>query len=81
MKDKLLFKLDKSADLQLKVTLQEYKGVLLIDVRFYYLNYRTGEYRPSTQGIALTSPDLIEELVKVLPKAAKELEKVVLARN
>ena len=76
--EKILFKLDKSADRQIRVTLQEYRGGHLIDVRIYYLDDRTGEYRPTRQGIALSSPDMIDDLIKVLPEASEELRKTVL---
>jgi hypothetical protein len=74
--EKVLFKLNKSADRQLRITLQEYRGAPLLDVRYYYLDSGTGEYRPTKQGIALASQGMIDDLAKALLQASKEYRKI-----
>ena len=73
MKDRILFEVKKSTDRQLRITLQEYRQDPVLDVRFYYLDGKSGEWRPTRQGITLTSSDMIEDLMKVLPQASTEL--------
>ncbi|KAG4438702.1 hypothetical protein IFR05_005829 [Cadophora sp. M221] len=54
-----------------RVTVQEFKGHKLINIREYY--EKDGEYKPSSKGISLTV-DQYKALLEVLPKLNKHLK-------
>ncbi|KAH7350901.1 transcriptional Coactivator p15-domain-containing protein [Rhexocercosporidium sp. MPI-PUGE-AT-0058] len=54
-----------------RVTVQEFKGQKLINIREYY--EKEGEYKPSSKGISLTV-DQYKALLEVLPKLNTHLK-------
>lgn len=73
--DELIAQFEKNATEVVRVSLTEYHGRKLVDVRVYYSD-DAGAYRPTRKGISL-SVDVYPELKRAL----RALEKVLLARD
>ena len=73
--DELIEQFEKNATEVVRVSLTEYRGRKLVDVRVYYSD-NEGQYRPTKKGVALS--------VDVYPdfkRAMLALEKVLLERD
>ena len=73
--DELIAQFEKNATEVVRVSLTEYRGRKLIDVRVYY-STDDGEYRPTKKGVSL-SVDVYPDFKRAL----LELEKVLLERD
>ncbi|HOV90522.1 MAG TPA: transcriptional coactivator p15/PC4 family protein [Syntrophorhabdaceae bacterium] len=58
---------------KIKVALKEFKGKRYVDMRTYFENDE-GEWIPTKKGITF-SPDLLEDVLKILKDAKKVIEK------
>lgn len=63
----------KNAREVIRVVENEYKGHRFIDVRIYYKDEESGEYKPSKKGIALNS-EVIKPVIELLKEGAKILK-------
>ena len=73
--DELIAQFEKNATEVVRVSLTEYRGRKLVDVRVYYSDDE-GQYRPTKKGVSLS--------VDVYPdfrRALVELEKILLERD
>ncbi|RMF94368.1 MAG: transcriptional coactivator p15 [Nitrospinota bacterium] len=69
--DELVAKFEKNAAEQIYVSLREYRGHQLIDVRTYYQT-EEGEWRPTKKGVSI-SVDLFPELKQAIVNLEKRL--------
>ena len=70
----LIGKITRNGKQRLLVTIEENKGIKVIDVRAYNI-INDGELVPTQEGIAL-SPETIETLIGLLREAQKKLSAV-----
>lgn len=70
----ILHQFPKNATEEVRVSLTEYKGHKLIDLRIYYEPEDSGERRPTKKGITI-DVGLYPELKKAMIKIEKELLK------
>lgn len=73
--DELIEQFEKNATEVVRVSLTEYRGHKLVDVRVYYAD-NEGQYRPTKKGVSLS--------VEVYPdfrRALLTLEKILLERD
>lgn len=56
------------------VALQEYKGTEIIDIRNYYQDPTSDEWKPTRKGISVPL-DQIDSLYDLISKAREEIEK------
>jgi len=73
--DELIAQFEKNATEVVRVSLTEYRGRKLVDVRVYYSDDE-GQYRPTKKGVSL-SVDVYPDFKRAL----LELEKILLERN
>lgn len=73
--DEIIAQFEKNATEVVRVSLTEYKGRKLIDVRVHYSSDE-GEYRPTKKGVSL-SVDVYPDFKRAL----LELEKILLERD
>jgi len=64
----LIAEIEKNAVEVIRVSWSEYKGHHFLDVRVYYEDGETGEWKPTKKGIAI-APDLLPELIAALQTA------------
>jgi hypothetical protein len=70
-----IYECHKNAFEKVKIHLQEYKGIVVIDIRVYYLiPGNTNEWRPSHKGLCM-SVDKLDDLLKGLKLAKEQLNK------
>ena len=73
--DELIAQFEKNATEVVRVSLTEYRGRKLLDVRVYYSDDE-GQYRPTKKGVSL-SVDVYPDFKRAL----LELEKILLERD
>jgi hypothetical protein len=73
--DELIAQFEKNATEVVRVSLTEYRGHKLVDVRVYYSDDE-GQYRPTKKGVSL-SVDVYPDFKRALV----ELEKILLERD
>jgi len=73
--DELIAQFDKNATEVVRVSLTEYRGRKLVDVRIYYSDAE-GQYRPTKKGVSLSL-----EVYPDFKRAMLALEKVLLERD
>jgi hypothetical protein len=73
--DELIAQFEKNATEVVRVSLTEYRGRKLVDMRVYYAD-DAGEYRPTKKGVSL-SVDVYPDLKRAL----LDLEKILLERD
>ncbi|GIX49138.1 MAG: hypothetical protein KatS3mg131_3349 [Candidatus Tectimicrobiota bacterium] len=73
--DELIAQFEKNATEVVRVSLTEYRGHKLLDIRVYYSDDE-GQYRPTRKGVSLAVG-----LYPELKKALLSLEKALLARK
>jgi hypothetical protein len=73
--DELIAQFEKNATEVVRVSLTEYRGRKLVDVRVYYSDDE-GQYRPTKKGVSL-SVDVYPDFKRAL----LELEKILLERD
>jgi len=55
-----------------RVEVSEFKGVKYLNIRVWYTDKESGEYKPTQKGIAI-KPELYPQLKEALAEAEKEL--------
>ncbi len=74
MSDDVIAKFEKNSREEVRLNVEEYKGRKIINIRVYYRS-ETGEWRPGSQGLALSVDryrDLAEAVLKVGEKLAAD---------
>ncbi len=71
---KIISEFSKNTQETIRVSLTEFKGYELIDVRAYYRDNQTGELKPTRKGITL-SVDLYDKLKDAILKLEKAIAK------
>ncbi len=73
METEIIAEFEKNRTEKIKVSLSEFKGKKLVDIRIWYLN-DDNEYAPSKKGVAISLellPQLIEALQQTADKSSK----------
>ena len=63
---------EKNSQEIIRVTIQDYQGTELIDLRTYWQN-EEGDWLPTKKGISLTYP-VTQDVIKLLEKAFKKMK-------
>ena len=69
---KVIKDIEKNASNKIRISLTEFKGYDLVDLRVYYED-EEGEYKPTKKGIAL-KPEMIPLVIEGLQEAEKEIK-------
>ncbi len=64
----LITQIKKNSSEVYRIFEKEYEGYKFIDVRIYYMDKATGEYKPTKKGISIM-PNNVEELINGILKA------------
>ena len=67
-KENLITQIKKNSSEVYRIYEKEYEGYKFIDVRIYYMDKATGEYKPTKKGISIM-PNNVEELINGILKA------------
>ena len=69
----ILGEIQKNKQEKLIVSISEYKEHTYIDIRVYYEDKKTGEYKPTKKGVALP-PSIIREVMELVLQGAEKLQ-------
>ena len=69
----ILGEIQKNKQEKLIVSISEYKMHTYIDIRVYYEDKKTGEYKPTKKGVALP-PSIIREVMELVLEGAEKLQ-------
>ena len=69
----ILGEIQKNKQEKLIVSLSEYEGYKYVDIRVYYEDKKTGEYKPTKKGVALP-PRVIKEVMEFVLEGAEKLQ-------
>ena len=69
----ILGEIQKNKQEKLIVSISEYKAHTYIDIRVYYEDKKTGEYKPTKKGVALP-PSIIREVMELVLEGAEKLQ-------
>ena len=69
----ILGEIQKNKQEKLIVSISEYKTHTYIDIRVYYEDKKTGEYKPTKKGVALP-PSIIREVMELVLQGAEKLQ-------
>ena len=56
----------------IRISEKEYEGYKFIDVRIYYMDKNSGEYKPTKKGISIM-PNNAEEIINGILKAMEQM--------
>ena len=68
-KENLITQIKKNSSEVYRIYEKEYEGYKFIDVRIYYMDRKTGDWKPTKKGISLMPnnvPDVIEGILKAM---------------
>jgi|TARA_R100001463_G_scaffold107411_1_gene161978 hypothetical protein len=68
-KENLITQIKKNSNEVYRIYEKEYEGYKFIDVRIYYMDRKTGDWKPTKKGISLMPnnvPDVIEGILKAM---------------
>ncbi|MGW8272929.1 MAG: transcriptional coactivator p15/PC4 family protein [Thermodesulfovibrionales bacterium] len=60
---------------RLRVSAESYRGKDYLDIRIYYLEQSSGEWKPTKKGVTL-APEKIDEFSALISKAGGEFGKI-----
>ena len=69
----ILGEIQKNKQEKLIVSISEYKATTYIDIRVFYEDKKTGEYKPTKKGVALP-PSIIREVMELVLEGAEKLQ-------
>lgn len=72
VESKVLYDTEKSPTEIIRISKGEYKGKGFIDLRIFFKDKETGEFRPTKKGFTL-KPDVFRSFVEIVSLAEKEL--------
>jgi hypothetical protein len=64
--------IDKGGGEIIRIEVSEFKGIKYLNLRVWYTDKETGEYKPTQKGIAI-KPELYNELKQAIIEAEKEV--------
>lgn len=67
--------IDKGGGEIIRVELSEFKGQNLLNIRIWYTDKESGEYKPTQKGVTV-KPDLYPQLKQAILEAESELQKL-----
>ena len=67
-KENLITQIKKNSSEVYRIYEKEYEGYKFIDVRIYYMDKNSGEYKQTKKGISIM-PNNVEEVIKGILKA------------
>ena len=71
-KENLITQIKKNSTEVYRIYEKEYEGYRFIDVRIYYMDKETGEYKPTRKGISLM-PNNVSEVIEGILKAMEQM--------
>ena len=71
-KENLITQIKKNSSEVYRIYEKEYEGYKFIDVRIYYMDIETGEYKPTRKGISLM-PNNVSEVIEGILKAMEQM--------
>tara|TARA_E500000318_G_C3536390_1_gene202738 strand:- start:107 stop:340 length:234 start_codon:yes stop_codon:yes gene_type:complete len=70
--ENLITQIKKNSSEVYRIYEKEYEGYKFIDVRIYYMDKETGEYKPTRKGISLM-PNNVSEVIEGILKAMEHM--------
>ena len=67
-KENLITQIKKNSSEVYRIYEKEYEGYKFIDVRIYYMDKNSGEYKPTKKGISIM-PNNVEDIINGILKA------------
>ena len=67
-KENIIEQVPKNSTEVYRISEKEYEGYRFIDVRIYYMDKNSGEYKPTKKGISIM-PNNVEEVINGILKA------------
>ena len=67
-KENLITQIKKNSNEVYRIFEKEYEGYKFIDVRIYYMDKNSGEYKPTKKGISIM-PNNVEDIINGILKA------------
>ena len=67
-KENLITQIKKNSNEVYRISEKEYEGYRFIDVRIYYQDRKTQEWKPTQKGISIM-PDKVEDIIEGIIKA------------
>ena len=74
-KENIITQIKKNSNEVYRISEKEYEGYRFIDVRIYYQDRKTQEWKPTTKGISIM-PNNTEEIINGIIKAMKANSKM-----
>jgi len=71
-KENLITQIKKNSSEVYRIYEKEYEGYKFIDVRIYYMDKATGEYKPTKKGISIM-PNNAGEIIEGILKAMEQM--------
>ena len=71
-KENLITQIKKNSTEVYRIYEKEYEGYRFIDVRIYYMDKETSEYKPTRKGISLM-PNNVPEVIEGILKAMEQM--------
>ena len=71
-KENIITQIKKNSNEVYRIYEKEYEGYRFIDVRIYYMDKETGEYKPTRKGISLM-PNNVPEVIEGILKAMEQM--------
>ena len=71
-KENLITQIKKNSSEVYRIYEKEYEGYKFIDVRIYYMDKETREYKPTRKGISLM-PNNVPEVIEGILKAMEQM--------
>ena len=68
-KENLITQIKKNSSEVYRIYVKEYEGYKFIDVRIYYMDKNSGEYKPTKKGISImpnNAGEVIEAIIKAM---------------
>tara|TARA_Y100001963_G_scaffold153921_1_gene241651 strand:- start:1717 stop:1947 length:231 start_codon:yes stop_codon:yes gene_type:complete len=70
--ENLITQIKKNSSEVYRIYEKEYEGYKFIDVRIYYMDKATGEYKPTKKGISIM-PNNVEEIIEGILQAMEQM--------
>tara|TARA_R100001377_G_scaffold46151_2_gene26484 strand:- start:2587 stop:2823 length:237 start_codon:yes stop_codon:yes gene_type:complete len=71
-KENLITQIKKNSSEVYRIYEKEYEGYKFIDVRIYYMDNKSGEYKPTKKGISIM-PNNAGEIIEGILKAMEQM--------
>ena len=71
-KENIITQIKKNSNEVYRISEKEYEGYRFIDVRIYYQDRKTQEWKPTTKGISIM-PNNVEDIINGILKAMEQM--------